>query len=198
MIDESIPRCRQSTRHVDAIEGVQVPVILSGPEKGRAVIMFDEKPNRTGAYDIVRQRLHMATFRTIVIPTDAKLSPKSVVDMLDRLKVSSGLLVGDRTGGELAWEVAATERERFTGLVVIDAGHPRAPDVDGVIRDGHCPAVQVDTTALVSTRALHAVAEASRRYVHGDFRLAELAGPRRSRHFIAQLATEIVVRALSR
>ena len=72
------------------------------------------------------------------------------------------------------------------------------PGVDGVIRDDDCPAVEVDTTILVSSRSAHAVARASRRHVHADFRLVELAGPRNSRHFTAQLATEIVVRALSR
>jgi hypothetical protein len=83
-------------------------------------------------------------------------------------------------------------------LVTIDVGHPRVPDTDGVIRDPDCPAVQVDTTALVSTPAAHAIARASRRYVHGDFRLVELAGRRRSRHFTAQLAAEIIVRSFWR
>jgi hypothetical protein len=198
MINASMPTHPQSMRHVDAIDGLKVPVTLSGPEKGRVVIMFDETPQRTDAYDIVRQRLHLAMFRTMVIPAHAKLSPKSVIDMLDQLKVPGGLLLGDRAGGELAWSLAATERERFTGLVVIDVGHPRVPDTGGAIRDNHCPAVEVDTTALVSARAVHAVARASRRYVHGEFRLVELAGPRTSRHFTAQLATEIVLRSFSR
>jgi hypothetical protein len=198
MINASMPTHPQSMRHVDAIDGLKVPVTLSGPEKGRVVIMFDETPQRTDAYDIVRQRLHLAMFRTMVIPAHAKLRPKSVIDILDQLKVPGGLLLGDGAGGELAWSLAATERERFTGLVVIDVGHPRVPDTGGAIRDNHCPAVEVDTTALVSTRAAHAVARASRRYVHGEFRLVELAGPRTSRHFTAQLATEIVLRSFSR
>ncbi len=57
--------------------------------------MIDETPQKTDAYDIVRQRLHLAKFRTVVIPAHATLSPKSVVDMLDQLKVAGGLLVGD-------------------------------------------------------------------------------------------------------
>jgi len=198
MINASIPMCHQSMRKVDAIDGFQVPVTLSGPDKGRVVIMLDETPTTTDAYEIVGRRLHLAMFRTVVIPAHERLNPKSVIDMLDRLKVPGGLLVGDGTGGELAWSLAATERERFTGLVVIDVGHPRVPDTGGAIRDNHGPAVEVDTTALVSTRAAHAVARASRRYVHGEFRLVELAGPRASRHFAAQLATEIVLRSFSR
>ena len=79
--------------------------------------------------------------------------------------------------------------------MVIDCGHPRVPDINGVIRDQHCPPVQVDTTALVSTPAAHGVARASRRYVHGEFRLTDLAGWRKSRHFTAQLASEIVLRS---
>jgi pimeloyl-ACP methyl ester carboxylesterase len=160
--------------------------------------MFDETPSETSSYDAVRQRLHVARFRTVVIPADRRLTAKSVVGILDQLEVPGGLLVGDRAGGELAWKVAAAQRERFTGLVVIDCGHPGVPDVNGVIRDRHCPPVQVDTTALVSTPEEHAVARASRRYVHGEFRLAELAGWRKSRHFTAQLTAEIVVRSHSR
>jgi pimeloyl-ACP methyl ester carboxylesterase len=198
MINASIPTYRQSMRYIDAIDSFQVPVTLSGPENGRVVIMIDETPQKTDAYDIIRQRLHLAMFRTVVIPAHATLSPKSVADMLDQLKVAGGLLVGDGTGGELAWRLAATQRERFTGLVVIDVGHPRVPDNGGVIRDEHCPAIEVDTTALVSTRTAQAIAQASRRYVHGEFRLVELAGPRKSRHFTAQLAAEIVLRSFSR
>lgn len=198
MINASIPAYRQSMHYIDAIEGFQVPVTLSGPENGRIVIMIDETPQKSNAYDIVRQRLHLAMFRTVLIPANATLSPKSVVDMLDKLKVAGGLLVGDGTGGELAWCLAASQRERFTGLVVIDVGHPRVPDNGGVIRDEHCPAVDVDTTALVSTRTAQTIAQASRRYVHGEFRLVELAGPRKSRHFTTQLAAEIVLRSFSR
>ena len=198
MINASLPTHRQSLYHVDAIDGFQVPVRLSGPDKGRVVIMFDGTPRTTDSYDIVRERLHVAMFRTVAFPAHEGLSSKAIIGILDRLKVAGGLLVGDGAGGELAWDLAATHRERFTGLVVVDCGHPRVPNDDGVIRDKHCPAIEVDTTALVSTRATHAVARASRRYVHGEFRLVELAGPRKSRHFTAQLTAEIVVRALSR
>jgi pimeloyl-ACP methyl ester carboxylesterase len=192
------PAYRQLVRQVHTIDGLQIPVELSGPDTGRVVIMFDERPCESEIYDIIRHRLHVAMLRTIVIPMDRGLTAKSVIGILDQLQVPGGLLVGDRTGGELAWDVAAARRERFTGLVTIDVGHPRVPDTDGVIRDPDCPAVQVDTTALVSTPAAHAIARASRRYVHGDFRLVELAGRRRSRHFTAQLAAEIIVRSFWR
>lgn len=69
-----------------------------------------------------------------------------MVSIADQVRVDSGLLVADRTGGELAWTLAA-----------------------------------IHTTALVSSRATDAVARASRRYVHGEFRLVEFAGPNRKR-----------------
>jgi pimeloyl-ACP methyl ester carboxylesterase len=198
MIDTSKPVHRQSIHHIDAIDGFRVPVRTSGPDSGHVVVMFDGAPHTTDAYDIVRERLHVAMFRTVVFPVHQGLNAKAIIGILDRLKVSGALLVGDGSGGDLAWNLAAAQRERFTGLVVIDRGHPRAPDEGGVIQDKHCPAVEVGTTALVSTHTAHAVARASRRYVQGEFRLVELAGPRTSRHFISQLTAEIVVRALSR
>ncbi len=187
----------ESIRHVDVVEGLWVPVKISGPDNGRAVIMFDETPCETPAFEDVRERLHVAMLRTLVIPVDPRLTAKSAVGLLDRLGVHGGLLVGDRAGADVAWQVAADQRERFTGLVVIDSGHPSVPDTNGVIRDQHCPPVNADTTALVSTPAAHAVGHASRRYVHGEFRLTELAGRRKSRHFTAQLAAEIVLRSHS-
>ncbi len=197
MIPPSPPASLESIRHVDAIEGFRVPVKVSGPDNGRVVVIFDEPSPETAAFDAVRQRLHAAMLRTVVIPMDRGLTAKSVVGVLDRLGVPGGLLVGDRAGADVAWEVAATQRERSTGLVVIDSGHPRVPDTNGVTRDQHCPPVHADTTALVSTGAAQAVARASRRYVHGEFRLTELAGRRKSRHFTAQLAAEIVLRSHS-
>ena len=198
MIDASLPTYRQSMRAVTTIDGSPVPVTVSGPSTGRVVIMFEETPRSTESYDIVRERLHVAMLRTVVIPTQIRLTSKSVIGFLDQLEIAGGLLVAEAAGGELAWNLAATFSERFTGLVAIDSGHPRVPNVEDVIGDKDCPAVEVDTTVLVSTSAAHAVARASKRYVHAEFRLVELAGPRKSRHFTVQLATEIVVRALSR
>ena len=74
--------------------------------------------------------------------------------------------------------LAATRPDRFTGLVVIDRGHPRVPDQDGVIIDEQCPAVEINTTALVSTLAAHIVAQTSQRFVC-DFRLVEFTQQQR-------------------
>jgi hypothetical protein len=79
-------------------------------------------------------------------------------------------------------------------LVVIDRGHPRIADQAGVVRDEHCPPVEVNTTALVSTPAARAIAKASQRYVYGDYRMVELLGRRNAHESTAQLAAEIVMR----
>ncbi|GAA2798703.1 alpha/beta hydrolase [Mycolicibacterium pallens] len=182
---------------MSAIDGAMVSVTLSGPPLGRTIIMLEEPARNPVAQDALRERLQVAMFRIVTVPIVDGLNAKSIIGFLDDLRITSGLLVGDGAGAELAWDLAAAHRERFTGLVVIDRGHPRVPDSDGIVRDGDCPAVVVDTTVLVEGRSAHGVARASRRHVHADFRLVDLAGPPSSQHFTAQLATEIVMRALS-
>lgn len=67
-------------------------------------------------------------------------------------------------------------------------------DLTGVIRDPHCPPVEINTTALVSTPASQAVARASQRWVYGDYRIVQLLGRRNAQESTAQLAAEIVLR----
>lgn len=116
------------------------------------MVLLGGAKSAPGAYDAVCHRLHTAALRTLVIPPDSRLTGTSVVGVLDTLGVGWALLVGDRAGGELAWEVAATRLDRFIGLVVIDCGHPRVADAAGVIRDVRCPPVGMNTTALVVDR----------------------------------------------
>ena len=179
---------------VVTVDGFPATVDVSGPDKGSVVVLLGAAHQGPSAYDAVCQRLHTASLRTVVIGPDPRLSPKAVVGILDALKVRWALLVGDRVGGELAWELAATRLDRFIGLVVIDRGHPCVADQAGVIRDGDCPPVEVNTTALVSTPSARNVAKASQRYVYGDFRLVELLGRRNAHESTAQLAAEIVLR----
>lgn len=176
------------------VEGFPVPVDVAGPEKGTTVVVLGAAQHAPAAYDGVCQRLHTASLRTVVIGPDPRLTPKAVVGILDTLDVRWGLLVGDRVGGELAWELAATRLDRFIGLVVIDRGHPRVADHSGAVRDVECPPVEMNTTALVSNAAARAVAKASQRYVYGDFRLVDLLGRRNAADSTAQLAAEIVLR----
>lgn len=177
------------------VEGFPIPVSVTGPEKGPVIVVLGAARQAHTAYDAVCQRLHTAALRTVVIGPDHRLTSKSVIGILDSLDIQWGVLVGDRAGGELAWELAATRLDRFTGLVVIDRGHPRVPDANGVVRDEQCPPVEVNTTALVSTAAAAAVARASQRFVYGDFRVVELLSRRSAQDTNAQLAVEIVLRA---
>lgn len=176
------------------VDGVEVPVEIAGPENGSVVVLLGAGNRGPSAYGSVCQRLHTASLRTVVIGPHPQLTAKSVVGILDAIDVKWALLVGDRVGGELAWELAATRLDRFIGLVVIDRGHPRVADLAGVIRDEHCPPVEINTTALTSTPASRAVAQASQQYVYGDYRVVDLLGRRNAQESTAQLAAEIVLR----
>lgn len=176
------------------VDGFAFPVEVAGPENAGVVVLLGSVQHAPAAYSAVCERLHTASLRTVVIAPSPRLTAVSVIAILDALQVRWGTLVGDRVGAELAWELAATRLDRFTGLVVIDRGHPRAPDEDGAIRDENCPPVEVATTALVSTAAAAKVARASQRFVYGDFRLVELLGRRNAGESTAQLAAEIVMR----
>lgn len=176
------------------VDGIGVPVEVAGPEKGSVVVLLGAAQKAPAAYEAVCQRLHTASLRTVVIGPDPRLTAKSVIGILDTLEVRWALLVGDRFGGELAWELAATRLDRFIGLVVIDRGHPRVPDLSGMVRDEHCPPVELNTTALVSSSAARAVAKASQRFVYGEYRIVDLLGRRQAADSTAQLAAEIVMR----
>lgn len=176
------------------VDGVPFTVEVAGPENAGVVVLLGSVQQAPAAYDAICQRLHTASLRTVVIPPSPRLNPGSVIAIMDALKVRWGTLVGDRVGAELAWELAATRLDRFTGLVVIDRGHPRAADESGAVRDEKCPPVEVATTALVSTAAAAKVARDSQRYVYGDFRMVELLGRRNAGESTAQVAAEIVMR----
>ncbi len=87
---------------------IGVPVEVAGPEKGSVVVLLGAAQKTPAAYEAVCQRLHTASLRTVVIGPDPRLTAKSVIGILDALEVRWALLVGDRFGGELAWELAAT------------------------------------------------------------------------------------------
>ncbi|GJF11195.1 alpha/beta hydrolase [Mycolicibacterium cyprinidarum] len=176
------------------IDGVAVPVEVAGPDTGSVVVLLSAAHQAPTAYAAVCERLHTASLKTVVIGPDPRLNAKSVIGVLDELDVRWALVVGDRLGAELAWELAATRLDRFIGLVAIDRGHPRVADLAGVIRDENCPPVELNTTALVSTTAARAVAKASQRFVYGDYRIVELLGRRNVADSTAQLAAEIVMR----
>ena len=175
------------------LDGFPVPVAVAGPEKGIVVLILGDDKRAPVAYDAVCERLHTASLRTVVIGLDQRLTPKSVVGLLDALGSGWAVVVGDRAGGDLAWELAATRLGRFVGLVVIDRGHPRVTDPNGVVRDEHCPPVEIATTVLVSSARARAVARDSQRFVYAEYRVVDL-GRRTVQESTAQLAAEIVLR----
>ncbi|HWF27470.1 MAG TPA: alpha/beta hydrolase [Mycobacterium sp.] len=177
------------------LDGFPVPVGVAGPEKGVVVVILCDAQRSPAAYDAVCERLHTASLRTIVVGLDPRLTPKSVVGILDALGIGWAVVVGDRAGADLAWELAATRLGRFIGLVVIDRGHPRVADPNGVVRDEHCPPVEIGTTVLVSSPGGRTVARNSQRYVYAEYRTADLLGRRNAQESTAQLAAEIVLRA---
>ncbi|CQD21328.1 hypothetical protein BN000_05207 [Mycobacterium europaeum] len=175
------------------LDGFPVPVSVAGPEQGVVVVILGDEERAPAAYDAVCERLHTASLRTVVIGLDPRLTPKSVVGILDALAIGWAVVVGDRAGGDLAWELAATKLGRFVGLVVIDRGHPRVADRQGVVHDEHCPPVEIGTTVLFSSPAARAVARASQQYVYAEYRVVHL-GRRTVQESTAQLAAEIVLR----
>lgn len=77
------------------------------------------RPPMTGSVSACTRR---RSARLSSARTHGYIPPKAVIGVLDALDVRWGILVGDRAGAELAWELAATRLDRFTGLVVIDRG----------------------------------------------------------------------------
>ncbi len=179
------------------LDGIPIPVAISGPDKGVVVVILGAERRAPAAYDAVCERLHTASLRTVVIGPDPRLTGKSVIGILDSLGIGWAVVVGDRAGAELAWNLAATRLGRFVGLVAIDRGHPRVADVDGVVRDEECPPVEVATTVLVSSPAARAIARDSQRFVYADYRMVDLLGRRNAQESTAQLAAEIVLRTSS-
>ncbi|MDD4867786.1 MAG: alpha/beta hydrolase [Mycobacterium sp.] len=178
---------------ITTLDGFPVPVGVAGPEKGIVVVILGDEQRVPAVYNKVCERLHVAALRTVVIGFDPRLTPKSVVGILDAVGIGWAVVVGDRAGGQLAWELAATRLGRFVGLVAIDRGHPRVADADGVVRDEHCPPVEIGTTVLVSSAAARAAANRSQRFVYSDYRVADL-GRCTTQESTAQLAAEIVLR----
>lgn len=176
------------------LDGFPVPVGVAGPENGTVVVILAAEQRAPAAYDAVCERLHNASLRTVVIGADPRLTPKSVIGILDSLGIAWAVAVGDRAGADLAWELAATRLGRFAGLVAIDRAHPRVADTDEAAGDGMCPPVEIATTVLVSSPAARDAARDSQRFVFGDYRVVEMLGRRSANESTAQLATEIILR----
>src|ERR1700740_2863145 len=102
------------------LDGFPVRVAVSGREKGVVVVILGDEQRAPMAYDAVCERLHTASIRTVVIGLDRRATLQAVAGLLVGLGIGWAVVVGDRAGGELAWELAATKLGRFVGLVVVD------------------------------------------------------------------------------
>ncbi|WP_172591913.1 hypothetical protein [Mycobacterium leprae] len=61
------------------------------------------------------------------------------------------MVVSDRVGGEARLGgVGGAQVRSAVGLAAIHRGHPLVADLNGVVRDGDCPPVEIATTVLVS------------------------------------------------
>ena len=74
------------------LDGIPVVVAVTGPEHGVVVVILGTEQRAPAAYDAVCERLHTASLRTIVVGPDPRLTPKSVVGILDSLDVDDGAL----------------------------------------------------------------------------------------------------------
>ncbi|MCB0927913.1 MAG: alpha/beta hydrolase [Mycobacterium sp.] len=172
------------------VAGHPMAVDVAGPDRGNHVVLLGAVTAPRDAYAALCARLHNAALRTVVISTDASLRTSHVMGVLDAVGVRWAVLFGDRAGAERAWELAATSPGRFTALVAVDRGHPRASD-----ESSDCPPVECDTTMLFGTRTSRAQARASQRYVYADFRQVPLLDRSNVDDLNAQLAAEIVLRS---
>ncbi|UGT42195.1 alpha/beta hydrolase [Nocardia yamanashiensis] len=169
-------------------------VRVGGPESRHHVLLLPDVGDPADVYDQVCARLQTSDLHTIVIEPGAGLDSATVLAILDELKVPWANLVGCGSGAQLAWQLAARGFGRFMSLIAAGHGHPAAAGADGQVADPGCPPVEIPTTLLATKSLPRAVAEASGRFVYGEFRLvpvdvADVAGE--AGH---ELATEVVLR----
>ncbi|MGW0021937.1 alpha/beta fold hydrolase [Rhodococcus sp. NPDC003382] len=153
-----------------------VRVRIDGPESRHTVLLLPGAGESADVFDAVCERLHNSDLRTVVPESIDNLDAAGIFALLDELKLPWVHLAGSGAGAELAWSVAAGRFGRFASLVVADRGHPAVPDADGTVRDASAPAAEVPTTVVVGSGTRRAEADASMRYVTGEFRVVELDG----------------------
>ncbi|MCU1640091.1 MAG: hypothetical protein JWN03_366 [Nocardia sp.] len=169
-------------------------VRVGGTESRHHVLLLPDAGDPADVYDGVCERLQTSDLRTIVIEPADGLDSAAVFGILDELKVPWANLVGSGTGADLAWQLAARGFGRFMSLIAAGSGHPAAPGADGAIADATCPPVEIPTTLLATKRLPRPAAEASGRYVYGEFRLVPVDVTDVAAEASHELATEIVLR----
>ncbi|MFE3293861.1 alpha/beta hydrolase [Rhodococcus sp. NPDC059234] len=175
-----------------------VTVRIDGPESKHTVLLLPGAGENGSIFDAVCERLHNSDLRTVVPESIGGLDETSTVALLDALKLPWVNLAGNREGAALAWLLAARTFGRFASLVVADCPHPAVADLDGLVRQADCPAIEMPTTLLIGSSLARPFADNSGRRVYSDYRVVQLDGvdsiPEAAS---AEMATEIVLRTSS-
>ncbi|MEV6101943.1 alpha/beta hydrolase [Nocardia sp. NPDC051981] len=169
-------------------------VRVGGPETRHHVLLLPDAGDPADIYDQVCARLQTSDLHTIAIESIDGLDATTVFAILDQLKVPWANLVGSGAGADLAWQLAARGFGRFMSLIVAGGGHPAAPGANGAVKDPSCPPVEIPTTLLATKRLPRPVAEASSRFVYGEFRLVPMDVADVAAEAGHELATEVVLR----
>ncbi|MGW5573832.1 alpha/beta hydrolase [Nocardia thailandica] len=162
-------------------------VRVDGPDSRHSVLLFPDSGDPADVFDKVCERLHNSDLRTVVVESVDDLEPADVHAILDEVGVPYVNVAGRGAGAALAWRLCAGPFGRFMSLVVADAGHPA---VDGAA----VAPMELPVTMLVSNRTPRATADASGRYVYGEFRVVPVDVDDIAADADAELATEIVLR----
>ena len=169
-------------------------VRVDGPSSRHNVLLLPDADDPADVFDTVCTRLHESDLQTIVVESTEGLDPAGVLTILDELDLPYVNVAGRWSGAELAWRVCAGRFGRFMSLVVADHGHPAVPDADGRVPDASCPPLELPVTMLVTKSLPRATADASGRYVYGEFRVVPLEVHNIATEAGHEFATEIVLR----
>jgi len=122
-------------------DGLIFDVTRSGPARGPWVVLLHGFPVDSRCYDAVIPRVHDAGLRTVTIDQrgySPGARPEAVEDytldkltgdvlgVLGHLNIAYSMIVGHDWGGIVAWQLAAKNPDRFTGLVAVSTGRPSA------------------------------------------------------------------------
>ncbi|MFE3546636.1 alpha/beta hydrolase [Nocardia sp. NPDC059177] len=169
-------------------------VRVDGPSSRHNVLLLPDTDDPADVFDQVCARLHESDLQTVVVESVAGLEPAGVHAILDALELPYVNVAGRGAGAALAWRVCAGRFGRFMSLVVADHGHPAVPAADGTVSDATCPPLELPVTMLVTKSLPRATADASGRYVYGEFRVVPLEVDNVATEGAHELATEIVLR----
>ncbi|QIS05156.1 alpha/beta hydrolase [Nocardia brasiliensis] len=169
-------------------------VRIDGPESRHSVLLLPDLGDPADVYDQVCARLHNSDLRTVVPESIEGLDAAGVTAILDEIGVPWANVAARGAGADLAWRACAAGFGRFISLVVADRGHPAAPGADGTVADATVRPVELPTTVLVTKNLPRSVADASGRFVYGEFRVVDVDVTNVATEADHELATEIVLR----